>query len=405
MGMEVDQDVGTARAGPTCIEDTWAWTSSLLADMSRTEHGIDKYHLLDQLMGVMQKGLVMVTDCSGMGMPEMMISTLVNTLTSQYGSNIPPVRCWRSSDIGQIQRECAKQGCGGPEHVFGDLIGFLPTRMQGELRKVISEHVQQVEELITQGCCEKSATDAIRHDVWDAVVAVLKKGPITRETKAPCFKCRRSGSSGRRMGSVRRCRNLNTNLKLCPINPPGIRPTLAVSGTPCVSWSSMGKQCGWMAKTFLPFLSWVYAMLSSCPDLIVHECTQNFDWQMLRRIFEDKDMVECPYHIQSFVFCPTDCGVPMRRARCWTIMIRKDALGPMRVPRCNFSQDGFGQVFFRRIVSNGHMYWCAPREDVLRHLCMAAKKAGRPELALDDESALSHAQKERLADYTARREK
>ena len=134
---------------------------------------------------------------------------------------------------------------------------------------------------------------------------------------------------------------------------PGIA-RVAVAGTTCTSWSRLGARWKWTAASAIAFLAWAFETKFWAPDLIVHECTSDFDIGMLQRIFGEA------YIIQSLVFSPVSLGIPASRPRRYTLMIARDSL----VPQCPFTREGFGALMFKRCVADGHIFWTAPPEEV-----------------------------------------
>jgi len=167
-----------------------------------------------------------------------------------------------------------------------------------------------------------------------------------------------------------------------------------VAGTTCTSWSRLGARRKWTAASAIAFLAWAFETRFWAPDLIVHECTADFDVAMLQRIFGDA------YSIQSLVFSPVSLGVPTSRPRRYTLLIARASL----VPECPFTREGLGALMFKRCVADGHIFWTAPPEEVASsmreysdRLCLAPVQASGDPWECED--LLPARQQQRLRNY------
>ena len=60
---------------------------------------------------------------------------------------------------------------------------------------------------------------------------------------------------------------------------------LVVAGSTCTAWSRMGKKLKRSAFSAIVFMIWAVSTLSARPDFILHECTEDFDIEMLEMVF------------------------------------------------------------------------------------------------------------------------
>jgi hypothetical protein len=375
-GMEQDVESSHYRCGPASIEELWRWTPKLLADLfSRDE--VREIGLFENLKAAMARGLLAVTDCSGMGMPEMMLGSVADSLVD-HGVDAR-VQIWRSSDSGRVQRKVALCTAGRgptPEHVFSDIVEYIPKSTLACVKETLQAYQVQVDAMVNDGCEQRTAVESLHHDMMVSVCKVMKKSQFNLEATAWCCRCD----------------------KHCAVHPPAFesrgRTTMAISGTPCVSWSSMGKQHGWMATSLLPFVAWAFTVRAWRPSIIIHECTPTFDDSIFTLIFND-DVDE--YDIQSFVFSPEDIGVPLMRNRRWTILVHKTARAPALT--CPFSKLGFGNIFSRSLAADGHIFWCAPANTVAEAASSLAKKRKAIENAWDDVALLAVGSQKNLEAY------
>lgn len=76
----------------------------------------------------------------------------------------------------------------------------------------------------------------------------------------------------------------------CPVSAPAevraeYKMMLAIAGWTCTLWSSMNsKVLGWLDDCSIVFLIWLFSTLAHRPDLILGECSRNFDTGILREI-------------------------------------------------------------------------------------------------------------------------
>lgn len=143
---------------------------------------------------------------------------------------------------------------------------------------------------------------------------------------------------------------------------------IAIAGTMCTPWSAIGKRDRWASFTCFSFIIWCFQVLGLGPEYIIHECTPQFDISVLQVVFGER------YHIQSFVFGPTDVGVPEKRKRRWTLMSLKRAVNFS----VGFDAGGFGNIFFQHCATTGHVFFCAAESDIDDENAIMASKRDLP---------------------------
>jgi hypothetical protein len=111
-----------------------------------------------------------------------------------------------------------------------------------------------------------------------------------------------------------------------------------------------------MSQSVLPFIIWAYETLFWNPDVVLHECTPTFDVEGLAVVFG------AIYVILSFVFCPAELGLPMRRRRRYTLMVHKTR----RFIPFAIDQMLFSALFFRQQMVDGHIYWDNTPDEVVQ---------------------------------------
>ena len=140
--------------------------------------------------------------------------------------------------------------------------------------------------------------------------------------------------------------------KNCSLNCPDScgdsgkeRLRIGIAGTVCTAWSRMGARLQWLDWTCVLFCIWAWEMQKWAPRLILHECTADFEWQNLSKIFSD-------HEVGSACFSPSDLGIPTNRSRRYSLLVRRDAV-KLRVPYC---LDAFAPFCFRRLATDGQCY-------------------------------------------------
>ena len=236
----------------------------------------------------------------------------------------------------------------GPMHVFGDV---LKQRIDKSVRISLKRTHDWAKNFFEREVKRKGrSAEEAKHaslkagtEMLKRMQGIMKHVTFNMDHVAWCYKCK----------------------KYCPVHANHLVDrevdeaiTVAVAGTTCTSWSSMGKKGKWIAASAMPFMVWAYETLAAEPDIVIHECTPRFDFGMLVAIFGFL------YVVQSFCFSPTDLGWPASRPRRWTLMYHRKRRNPI-VP---LSRPNFGAFFFRASTTDGHIFWDAPKEDVDRFI-------------------------------------
>ena len=158
----------------------------------------------------------------------------------------------------------------------------------------------------------------------------------------------------------------------CPVHPPSAdregRRYINLSGSTCVPWSSMGTKLGWLHSCTIVFLVWLADLVRASPDIIVDECTRNFDQAAMERLLADT------YTAQSLTFSPTNMGLPTRRMRKYTIFVRKDNLKFT----IDWSADSMQNMAWRELSLTGKLFFRAPASYKKRALQDLSCHTNRP---------------------------
>jgi hypothetical protein len=244
---------------PNNLIDLFQWAGQYVQSMSRNSMG---RAFLENMKSNLNMGIQFNTDYSGFGGPEIALKTIVKAL-SDYSSGglTTDVLLWRASDVLPSRRKMLRSGGAGiqPLHIFGDVLMRVSRLTRSRLRGVLESteadfnavvgEIQSTEEL-------KLAAEELGKTMMNKLIEVMKKQSFDLGRLAWCYRCKR----------------------LCRVHGPlpcdaAAAVHVAVAGTTCTSWSSMGSKIRWLASSALPFVVWAFETLAWGPHCIIHECT------------------------------------------------------------------------------------------------------------------------------------
>lgn len=237
------------------------------------------------------KRLVLNTDYSGLGMPEIASYDVCKALRGM-GEDANVVH-WRASDISPKCRNILKTGCCQSRHVFGDLFS---SRIGMRTRAFLRNAYKELEESLRQSGQSESLYEQLGQKFMEKVVARMQTIQFKPDASGWCYKCDRV------------CQfKYNSDTQSTDDEPSII---VNVAGTTCTSWSTMGSGHHWTAWSAVIFVVWAFATLAEEPHIILHECTAAFDESWLHTIFG------AYYIVQSMMITPDDdLGYPSSRRR------------------------------------------------------------------------------------------
>jgi hypothetical protein len=285
------------------------------------------------------------TSYSGIGFPEAAIAELVHEL-GEVDLELK-VRFLSAFEIDDIPRRALLQHKQGPEHVFGDITSRIPREVRDKLLLDAKTKRDAV-----------AARVAIVKAAMGNAEAKKVRARMVQDLGLEFFQAASTALAGAPMASHSWCYR---HARLCPVDTlpssshqGGLSPRqilrLEVAGTTCVAWSSMGSHWGWLDDSSIPCLVWMHATSAAEPDLVLHECTTSFQAAQFRPTFSSE-----LYSLQSLVTCPSDFGIPVERARRYTLMLlhtrRKDAR--QNLPASFALPDEWSRGGKRRKVSPG----------------------------------------------------
>lgn len=336
------------RQGGASLADVMRWPEGMLDAILSKADGSTSIDMLRYIFTT--RGLLVNTDYSGMGGVEIALGMLLVVIQPLLPS-AANVLFWRAADLAEeCRRILLAPAKGAPEHVFGDLMSRVPKDVRRSLRRAHATAAEEFRRLIDTGIEARTASEQAGKQMVERLLAIVQSHTFDMDARSWCYK----------------------HHQLCRVHGPegdaSQRLRLAAAGSPCTSWSRMGRRAGWAAKSALAFAVWCGETLAAMPDIILHECTLDFDWSVLDTFFGSA------YIVCSFAFSPTDLGIPSSRPRRYTLLVAKERFSL----RSTFDGSGFGRDMFRRCMATAHIYACAPTVYIERYLHYLAEKRHLP---------------------------
>ena len=238
--LDVEESTGEGAwpAAPGTLPELLQWAPQLLQRLLTHPVG---GALRANLQAAFRDRVMVVTDYSGFGSPEIALSSLASALQADPGS----LTFWRASDLLESRRRMLLAGEGNlqAQHIFGDLVQQqrVSARARRRLQGVHSRAKREFEQLMElegDGAVAAKAV-GLGQRFMASLQEVMEEVVFNLAGTAWCYKCQ----------------------KRCPINPTSIVDdpvvtTAAIAGTPCTSWSVMGHRRKWLAESALPCMIW-----------------------------------------------------------------------------------------------------------------------------------------------------
>ncbi|CAK0878636.1 unnamed protein product, partial [Prorocentrum cordatum] len=124
--------------------------------------------------------------------------------------------------------------------------------------------------------------------------------------------------------------------------------TIHVLGTECYAFAFMGSGAKTSHDNFATFLMWCLSILRTRPLVVIHEITELHPEGILEYFFKDT----CT--IAVFRVSPWTFGLPVRRPRKYTAMLRKDVFEWLGSP------EEFELLYSKKVVMKSEDLFCAP---------------------------------------------
>lgn len=329
--------------GPACYEDTHAWPQHMVDRIGKADPSGRAMALLRKNF---KRNIFLTTHYSGMGTAEMAIGLLETGVfgyetEADMGSTSRLVHVHAASEVSLRGQDvlCGHRGPWAPRHVFGDVCFPAPVAMQQKWKRMLATARSKV----TSACDRTHASAAQRADMVSqagtrfvqTVLTDLEGVTFCRDFKQYCTKCHKY------------CRRFPS------VGTIGDGLLVDISGSTCVGFSPAGKRWAWLDDSAVPFLVWAWTLKSARPHIILHECVRGFDPAVLDLVLNFREPLSL-YAIASVVFSPTDLGLPVSRARRYTLCM----LMPSEL-LVEYTYTNLAAVAFRALKLNGSVYFQA----------------------------------------------
>lgn len=348
-----------AQDGPVSYEGCLGWAPDFLRALAAV---IPKS--IQRATATCARGVVMSTDYSGIGTPEMSMSMILHAMVSK--GHLPPgsveslFKVWRAGDIeSSCRKVLATYGRHQPEHITGDILRRLREDDLNKLRDLLDQFKRRFD--VALGAQSTSATPKKRfsllldigREYMDKACELMDTMDVA--TTAWCFKHHRQ----------------------CPLHPPragvvdGGASThsmfyLVVAGWTCVPWSSMSRaRLMWLDDCSLVFLAWLFSTIKAQPNVILGECVVGFDDAFFAKLMESRG-----YKVFTLMVDPIKYGIPSSRRRKFMICVRTTGMD-LYIPIC---QELVDISFHRRLVIDARIYFRSPQSSLRR---LVRKESGR----------------------------
>ena len=223
-----------ATAGPDNFEDLFNRAPQFLHQMKGHTVGA---LIADTMVASLRQGIQINSDYSGIGSAEMALHTIAK---SALGNTDPTALLfWRACDTQRAARKClaANAECNS-QHIFGNIMMRVSLTTRNKMMRAYDDLNTQFKELLGR-VLDDGSRDArdqraafaeacgatLFNKLWDILSAIT----FNINAKAWCQKCKQNC---RVHGPI----ELETNK---------LRMRVAVAGTTCTSWSSMGNKQQW----------------------------------------------------------------------------------------------------------------------------------------------------------------
>ena len=226
---DVEVPAPQPRIGPSTLKEVLDWPRQLLAQVLQKAPQAAEH--MARLRRALAGGLLLNTDFSGMGGPEMAAECMVEELERAFGFTGLPVQTWGSCDSSPVCRKilCHDDGTQmRPQHVFGDLLSRLQPETRQYLDKLLVQMEADCEQFMAMGCeARAAALKATGDKFMDQLNRLMQDECFGLDDECWCFKhkrrCRIHGPSGIEQRILR----------------------MHIAGTTCTTWCAIGPRTGW----------------------------------------------------------------------------------------------------------------------------------------------------------------
>ena len=295
-----------------------------------------------ELLATMQTAADILTDFSGMAMPEQACDRVKHFFPSMVMNHVRACDC--DTLCQRVLLDSRYAGDSLIQCVFENILHRVPESIVVALRVVASDARVELD-LLKAARPEVSRQDHLRlltSKVTPVMLNVFKDAPkIDANTTAPC---KRHGTRCRLWGHHRHAVPGADRRVLC----------IVLAGHTCYDWSSLRRdRLGPASESFVVLMVFIFEMLCLLPDAIITECTQLFEETVFDIAFAANNLY--------IMMCrpslgPIELGDPDHRQRKWIVFLKTLRLKPM----LRFDSHEFADMFFKRPVTSADIFFVAP---------------------------------------------
>eukprot|EP00971_Amphidinium_carterae_P112644 2230620-Amphidinium_carterae.6 len=246
------------------------------------------------------------------------------------------LRFYRSADTEPLCRAVLSKHphASRPEHIMGDVTARFHADVIARVKDLLSQH-QRLAVVKAEGLSSVAQKKTIQSHYGRVFV---REAWTVRRTAKPLQSCW-----------------CESHKQQCPCHPnleaAGERQQryVVIAGSPCIAWSSLGLQGGWLHESAIVFLCWLADTWHARPNAIIHENCPGFD----HSIFEM--LLGAEYEVMSCELSPSHIGLPVSRTRRYTCLVQKTLEMTLR-----FDINELLPIIGRRLVADGSLYFRAP---------------------------------------------
>ena len=180
--------------------------------------------MAENLRDAFSRGITVVTDYSGFGSPELALHSLADAM----GFHDDALLFWRASDLLSSRRKMLQANSDGfrPQHIFGDILRQrLSSATHRAMKAVHSSCEKRFNTLVASGVAAEKASEEVGQGFMTQLHSIMKAVVFNLNARVYCYKCQD------------RC---PVHAQAAPLVQPD-RVRVAIAGTTCTSWSSMGR--------------------------------------------------------------------------------------------------------------------------------------------------------------------
>ena len=319
-------DVAELPRGPRTVKDLAAWPDAVCqALFTGTVAAHERRRRFDNII---QAGIIVGTDYSGKGGPEMMLRMVADAMQIPHFAH-----SYYACDISSTCRSVLLSRCDRPLHVFPELRTRLPPEAVQCLRMLAPP--------------PKASPDNAR-------AAYMEIGKHLHSNRLRIFRPDSTSPCLAHPGQQCFVSPLMDKTFIESVQGASRFPPLLanIAGTSCTPWSPQGSRLGLAHEAMEPFYIWHSERSVRLEDVIGHENSPFFP----TRIFVEQ--LSSTHKVVTLICGPDALGYPLRRRRQLSIGLRKSSLvwvGPNSQEEITKQ---FWGLFCRQVVLDGDAYLC-----------------------------------------------